>query len=43
MKDLKKVVDNLTKTGSYEKSLVQNNMRSAFEDNTKEFKFTFLV
>lgn len=34
MKTLKKGVDNLTKAGSYEKSLVQHNSKP-FEDNTK--------
>lgn len=42
MKQLKKTADNLTKAGSYEKSLVHQSSKP-FEDNTKEFKFTFLV
>jgi hypothetical protein len=42
MKALKKLVDKLTKAGSYEKSLVHHHSRP-FEETTKEFKFTFLV
>jgi hypothetical protein len=42
MKGLKKLVDNLTKAGSFERSLVRHHSK-AFEENSKEFKFTFLV
>lgn len=42
MKQLKKTVDNLTKAGSYEKSLVHHHSKP-LEETIKEFKFTFLV